>query len=258
MDSFVKIVLIASASLILVGYLLQKYFYRKQSFTYITLLFQPHPLLDVIPPRVKYSLTFKVPRYIRTHESDEIVVEYLQGITDFAIEPVNTFLYEELRMLPRSLPNGLRGLYLVRTTDKVKPKLETDLSVRANSPKISIAPEDWVSYKKGTTTPCRWRWSISCDDLGMSSIVFELSEGFQKHLSRSLQGRKQIIFQVDVRSDLGLSYRTYKILKALSLILVRGGGLLIVCITVMATLIASSPVVIQFFTGLLKAIFHIK
>lgn len=223
------VLLVIGLAFVVVGTLLRRYFYQKHTVAVEQPFIVLPPESLSTPPKIKYSLSIRVPRYMRTHESDEVVIEYFQGATYWVFEGLNIFLYEKLEMLPRALPRGLRGMFFAKFTDKVKPKLETELSVSVSSPKFSVVPGGWVQRKKGTLTPYQWYWDVSYKDPITSSIVIELSEEFLKYFSEILQGRIQIIFQVDVLPSAGLSYHLFKFLKSISLVLVRIGGVLIVC-----------------------------
>jgi len=237
--------LIVGLTLVAIGGLLSRYFYQKRTITIEEPLFVPPSGAMCIPPTFKHSLSFRVPRCIRTIESSELSIEYFQGITYFPFEGLNSFLYEKLDVLPRALPYGLRGLFWSMSFSKVKPILETDFSARLTSSKISVAPEGWLVRKKGTRTPCRWRWDISCDELGKHNIVVELDEPFQKYFSDRLSGSSQVIFQVEVRSSIGLSSQTVRIMKYIAI----GVGSVISAI---ATLIISSPDLQDFVSNILK------
>lgn len=219
---------------IVVGTLLRRYFYQK----YSVAVEQPYIVLPPeslsTSPKIKHSLSIRVPRHMGTRESDAVVIEYFQGATYWVFEGVNMLLYEKLEMLPRALPRNLRGMFLAKFTDKVKPELEAELSVSVSSSEFSVVPGGWVQRKKGTLTPCRWLWDVSCKDPIRSNLVVELSEGLLKYFSEILQERIQIIFQVDVLPSAPPSYHLLKFLKSMSLVLVRLGGIVMVCAGVLA------------------------
>ena len=171
MNEVAGFVLWAGLLPVLAGGLLTKYFYRKRIFAVERLLFVPPPAALMIPPRVKHWLCFRVPRSLLISESAEVAVEYFQGIVYPFIETVNSFLYEKLDLLPRSLPNDIRGMLWSRSSKGVRPYLEEDFSVRISSTSISIAPEGWLVREKGTRTPCRWRWTVSGKELGRYDLV---------------------------------------------------------------------------------------
>jgi hypothetical protein len=220
MHDLARSILLIGLVFIIIGGLLSRFFYFKRIITVSEPAFVPPLGAATIPPHIKHSLLFKIPKSIRTSESGEVIIEYYQGLTYFIFEGMNTFLYEKLDVLPRSLPNNLRGLF---SSTFISPKkslsaLETDFSTRLTSSKLAVAPDGWVTYKKGTKTPCRWRWSISCNELGVYDLVIELSEIFRKKFPNDLD-TTTLIFQIQVRSPISLSLRTVTIFKYLLIII---------------------------------------
>lgn len=209
-----SLVLIGLAIILFAG-LLNQFFYRKQTIIFTKPEYTPPPLAATIPPSVKHSLLFKIPKSIRTDESGEVSIEYFQGNIYFIFEGINTFLYEKLDLLPRALPNGLRGQFMSTSSKKVKPFLEKEFSTRLTSSRISVAPEGWSSYKKGNPTPCKWRWSISYNEQGKYDLVVELNEAFREKIPDTRLG-SPIIFEVSVRSPTGWSLNTVSTIKMLS------------------------------------------
>ena len=252
-----------SIALMILGTLLNRYFYRRFIIKFSEPLNSPIAgftksalaTTDSInlPTYFKCTLSFKVPFHIRTHKSDEVVVEYFQGVVVKGIEGLQTLLYEKLDVLHKPVPNNIRGLFLGFGYN-IKPELEKELSVRVSSSKLSVTPADWIEKEKGTRTPCRWRWGISCDELGIYDIVIELSEGFQKYLSESPYWDNQRKFEVEVRSDLGLTPRAVSIVKASSFVLVRFGALVALIIIALSTLFAGNSTVQNVLTNFIKPI----
>jgi len=230
--------------LILVGGLIGRLTYKKRIYKISKPLFTPPPGVSVISPHIKNSLQIKVPRSIRTTESSEVMIEYFQGITYWPTEGLNTFLYDHLDILPRSLPLGLRGLFMSSSQPHTKAFLEKDFSAKLSSPRISIVPIEKIILKRGTKTPCRWRWSISCSEMGNYDLLFELSDDFHKKIPEELM-ENPIVFQVEIRSPSGLSLHASNVIRYT--IMLMG-----VIITASVTLLASSPPIQEFLTKLLK------
>jgi hypothetical protein len=214
MHIIVSTLLIIGLSSFLIAGLFNLFFYQKHSIT----ITKPENILPpgvaTISPTIKHSVLFKVPKSIRTDESIEVTVEYFQGVTYFPLEGINTFLYEKLDLLPQALPNNLRGQFMSTSFKKVKPFLGKEFSIRLTSSKMSIVPEGWFSYNKGTSTPCKWRWSVSCNELGKYALVVELNEAFREKIPDPRLG-SPIIFEVSVRSPTGWSLNTVSTIKTL-------------------------------------------
>jgi hypothetical protein len=245
MDELAGFVLWTGLLLLLVGGLLGRYFYPKRIFEVERPLFVPPPTAAAIPPTVKHWLCFRVPRSMHISESAEATVEYFQGLTYFPFEAVNSFLYEKLDLLPRSLPYSLRGMIWSFSSRGTKPYLEEDFSARASSSKMSVAPEGWIVREKGARTPCRWRWAVSGGDLGRYDLVVDLNKAFKRAFPKEFDGDPQVIFQIEVRSLAGLSLKTVKAIKYATIAL--GSAL-----SGIGTLIAASQPVKDFVAHLIK------
>jgi hypothetical protein len=158
---------------------------------------------------------------------------------------VTKILYEKLELLPRPLPNGLRNFPPIWSARGGESILSEDLEARLTSSKFSVAPEGWQVRKKGTETPCRWHWAISSGELGKYDVILDLSQAFQSYLPDHLKTSPQLLFHVEVRSSIGLSLRTVKILKYLAI----GTGAVI---STVVTFILSLPVLKNYVSEMIR------
>lgn len=209
--------------LIIFAYFWERFFYQKQEILLDKLLYVPPPLAANIPPHIKHSLKFYVPKSIRIDESAEMSIEYIQGVFH-PLLPGNIapFLFDTLDSFERAADN-LRGLFFAstRVSDKknVTSKLTDDFAARLSSPKFAYAPVDWIVNKKGLRTPLRWRWTISCNELGKYKVVVELNDAFRSIFTKELSTSPQVMFDVEVRSPYGLTIKQVHLIKSLVWIL---------------------------------------
>lgn len=197
---------------IIIGIFLNRIFFQRQTIAISEPEITPPITLMTAVPQIKHTLSFKVPRRIKTHESGEVTVEYFQGVTYWVIESLNNFLYEKLDLIPTALPRELRGLLSFTGDARVKSYLESDLGARLSSSKISISPPDWISFKRESIVPCRWRWSISCNELGTFALVFEADDELRDKIPVK-ELSSPIIFQIKVLNTIGLSLHSVTIIK---------------------------------------------
>jgi hypothetical protein len=81
---------------------------------------------------------------------------------------------------------GLRALFIKPATDDENPFLEKDFTARLVSPKFTVVPTEYITRKKGSLTPCRWKWAISCSDIGEYHLLLELSDVFRDKIQDDL------------------------------------------------------------------------
>ena len=110
-------------------------FVRKRTLKISEPAFTPPPAAMQVSPHIKHSIVFRVPSSIRNDESKEVLVEYFQGTTWVITEGINSWLYEKLEVIPRALPNIVRGCFTSISGADGKPldRIATDLSARASS-----------------------------------------------------------------------------------------------------------------------------
>lgn len=214
---FIGVVLIIS------GFIWERLFYQKHGFLIDEVLFTPPVGAAMIPPHIKHALKFNVPKSVRTDESGEVMIEYVQGVYHpLMIGKLFPFLYETLEM-PNRIKDNLRGLFFsstrVSNNSSITSELTEDFGARLSSSRFTFAPTDWVIYKKGLRTPQRWRWSISCNELGRYNIVIELNEAFRSVFTKELSKAPQVIFDIEVRSPIGLTLRSVTIIKYIAIAL---------------------------------------
>lgn len=229
--------LIAGIIFIAIGVLINWYFYQRRSFVFTEKEFIPPRTMMLIAPDVKFALTFKVPRKIKSNESGEVIVEYFQGVTYWITESFNDFLYERLDIIPKPLPNELRGLVSFTGRRKVRPFIESDISARLTSKRIQVMPEGWRSFTRGTKVPCRWRWSISCFDPGKYTLMFEADAQLQELIPNGRLA-EPIFFQVEVKDSKRPSLYLAAVMKTIFVIL---GSLLGSVSAFLIALLAAQP-----------------
>ena len=233
--------------LILAGTIVQKLRFRRQIIGFEVPLAQSPPFSATIVPHVKHSLTFKVPRSIRTDESAVIELEYFQGVTYFFFEELHTFLYDTLEVIPRSLPSGLRAAFFAATSTgqlSADPRLRVELAIRLSSSRIEIAPEGWQSRPNGSKVPCLWRWDISCQEPGQYSLLCEPNQELIECFPNMLNSAQQVNFQIRVRPPIGISHKVANTIRV-------SGAVTGTLLVLLGTLIAANPSLQRYISNIL-------